>query len=117
MTAPTDHEAALALLRERFPESEGWSVSVRHAGGFARVRVLHNELPVLAEEDFMDCLTAARSLIASWDAATHAAQVRALVEAAENVQGLVQELRAAKALHRALAALPASLRGKGGERG
>lgn len=131
MTAPTDHEAALALLRDRFPESEGWRVGVRDADPGHEVWAYCGNLRPLNDISHESASRAARSLIASWDAATHAAQVRALVEAMrvlvneapanvltspENVCNYTEaQIGALRAGATALAALPASLRGKGGE--
>ena len=139
MNAPTDREAALAMLRERFPESEGWrnhsvtSLDDTEAPDFhafvRRETGPHNAPATYNLHAWSDSWeNAARDLIASWDSAIAAdPKVRALVEAAEAIRAKLQwhpdpnvrdEPNAAEdeidALILALAALPASLRGKGG---
>lgn len=139
MTAPTDREAALALLRERFPESEGYSfdIDMMDKPGWIFASVIHmrdNNPEMLSAETnrlYDTPLDAARALVASWDAATHAEQVRALVEAMREVAEMADArqdvldgpdgqpvpdawMNLSQRAHAALAALPASLRGKGG---
>lgn len=114
-----DREAALAMLRERFPQSEEWVVTLERLAVSCGARCQQGG--VRAADLGPTFLTAAQALIASWDAATHADKVRALVEAAryERDHGGTchkdcddADLGGRCDLCNALAALPASLRGK-----
>lgn len=67
----TEHESALALLRERFPEADGWRHSVQTAGGTSTAAVFGGPIQVASAQLAGDRsgLDLAEHLITAFDTA------------------------------------------------